>query len=134
VQSRSLATPLHPAASCGTGFTRGKQAAFSLVQREFRCTRWRVPPSLVVALGSCFRGSAGVLVRSAFSEVERQQILDVVIWWAPRQFGEDVAGAVDIFVGEHEDGMVQKRRELLLLPSPRGEPTRASAWDTLSRS
>ena len=28
--------------------------------------------------------SAGVLVRSAFSEVERHQILDVVIGWAQR--------------------------------------------------
>src|SRR5580704_3117861 len=34
----------------------------------------------IVALRSCFRGSAGVLVRSAFSEVERHQILDVWIW------------------------------------------------------
>ncbi len=36
------------------------------------------------ALRSCYRASAGVLVRSAFSEVERHQILDVVIWWAQR--------------------------------------------------
>src|SRR5246127_1436191 len=63
-------------------------------KREFRCTRWRVPPAgaydapsdepWIVALRSCFRASAGVLVRSAFSEVERHQILDVAIWWAQR--------------------------------------------------
>src|ERR1700760_3999589 len=63
-------------------------------KREFRCTRWRVPPAgaydapsdepWIVALRSCYRASAGVLVRSAFSEVERHQILDVAIWWAQR--------------------------------------------------
>ena len=38
----------------------------------------------IVALRSCFRASAGVVVRRAFSEVERHQILDVVIWRAQR--------------------------------------------------
>ncbi len=45
----------------------------------------------IVALGGCFRASAGILERGAFTEVERHQILDVGLCRAQRQFGENVA-------------------------------------------
>jgi hypothetical protein len=56
----------------------------------------------IVGLRSCFRASAGVWVRSASSEVERHQILDVVIWRAPRSCG------VNTRCGSH-DGLSSPR-------------------------
>jgi hypothetical protein len=70
----------------GSGVRQEVSAVFA--SRGGDASGWSVKMALrrawIVALRCCFSASAGVLVRSAFGEVERHQTLDVGIWRAQK--------------------------------------------------